>query len=100
MGKIFDSALAHNNDWKEPIGNEKTNQKISVVIPVYHPRYLKEVLDHLSKLDGIYEVITVFDGMDDDPYKVIDDYNYNFTVVKTVYGDTMRHDILQHCIID
>jgi glycosyltransferase involved in cell wall biosynthesis len=82
MGKLLVNSELHNNDWKKPTGNEITSQKLSVVIPVYHPRYLKEVLDHLSKLDGIYEVITVFDGMDDDPYKVIDDYNYKFTVVK------------------
>ena len=82
MGKIFDSALIHDNDWKEPNGKELTNQKISVVIPVYHPRYLKEVLNHLSKLDNIYEVITVFDGMDDNPYEFIDDYNFKFTAVK------------------
>lgn len=82
MGKIYDSALMHNNDWKNYDDNLETNQKVSVVIPVYHPRYLKEVLDHLSKLDGIYEVITVFDGMDDEPSEIIDDYNFNFTVIK------------------
>lgn len=82
MGKLYDSALLHNNDWIIPKGNELTEQKISIVIPVYHPRYLKEVLKHLSKIGGIYEVIVVFDGMDDDPYQVIDDYDYNFTVVK------------------
>ena len=82
MGKLLESAIAHNNNWVNPTGNEETNQKVSVVIPVYHPRYLNEVLEHLSKLDGIYEVITVFDGMDDNPYEVIRDYNYHLTVVK------------------
>lgn len=82
MGRLYDSAIAHNNNWVKPSGNEDVNQKLSVVIPVYHPRYLNEVLNHLSKLGGIYEVITVFDGMDDDPTKIIGEYDYRLTVVK------------------
>lgn len=82
MGKLYDSALVHDNDWKMPNSSLETNKKISIVIPVYHPRYLKEVLNHLSKLEGIYEVITVFDGMDDEPSKIIDDYSFKFTVIK------------------
>ena len=82
MGKLYDSALLFKNNWIENNWIESLDSKLSVVIPVYHPRYLKEVLKHLSNLNGIYEVIAVYDGLDDNPYSVIDDYNYDFTVVQ------------------
>ena len=53
MGKLYNNSLSFVNDWKEPINDDiiksrLESKKISVVIPVYHPRYLKEVLIHLS----------------------------------------------------
>lgn len=82
MGNLYDNASIFVNNWVKEQGNESQNAKLSVVIPVYHPKYLKEVLNHLSKLQGIFEVVAVFDGMDDNPYSVIDDYNYDFTIVQ------------------
>lgn len=82
MGKLLNSALSFQNNWKDGEINNLSNKKLSIVIPVYHPRYLKEVLEHLSKLKGIYEVITVFDSLDDNPNMIIDDYNFNFMVIK------------------
>ncbi|MBQ8472011.1 MAG: glycosyltransferase family 2 protein [Bacilli bacterium] len=84
MGKLYENASNFNNDWINFQENNtlNSNLNLSIVIPVYHPRYLKEVLNHLSKLDGIYEVVTVFDGLDDNPNSIIKDYNFNFTVVR------------------
>lgn len=82
MGKLYDSTLTFHNDWKDYTNEEIKEKKISVVIPTYHPRYLKDVLDHLSKLNSVYEVVTVFDGQDDNPDSIIDDYNYHLTILR------------------
>ncbi len=87
MGKLYNNSLSFVNDWKEPINDDiiksrLESKKISVVIPVYHPRYLKEVLIHLSKLEFIYEVITVFDSLDDNPNLIIDDYKFKLLIVQ------------------
>ncbi len=81
MGRLLKSALEFNNNWIDKKENVEVNQKLSIVIPVYYPKYLKEVLEHLSKLEGIYEVITVFDYVEKDLNQYIDDYNYNFIIV-------------------
>ena len=85
MGKLYNNSLSFVNDWKEPtnddiIKSRLESKKISVVIPVYHPRYLKEVLMHLSKLEFIYEVITVFDSHDDNSNLIIDDYKFKLLI--------------------
>ena len=83
MGKLYEKSLSFYNNWNEPNNNEYSNKKkISVVIPVYHPRYLKEVLNHLSKLNLIDEVITVFDSLDDNPDEIINDYTFNLIIVQ------------------
>lgn len=82
MGKLYNNSLIFNNNWKERNSILKIEKKISVVIPVYHPKYLKEVLNHLAKLKNIFEVVTVFDSMDDDPNEFIDDYTFNFKIIK------------------
>ena len=83
MGKLYEKALSFSNNWNEPTNNTYLNKKkISVVIPVYHPRYLNEVLTHLSKLELIDEVITVFDSFDDNPDLVINDYSFNLVIVQ------------------
>lgn len=81
MSTIYEKSIVFINDWKE--SNEKiNNNKISVVIPAYHPRYLKKVLDHLSKLNSVYEAIIVFDSYDDDPNLVIDNYSFKLIVLQ------------------
>lgn len=82
MGKLYENSLYFYNNWKEASTTNVESKKISVVIPVYHPRYLKEVLEHLSKLNNIYEVITVFDGYDDNPNSIIGNYNFNLIIVQ------------------
>ena len=82
MGKLYDKSLVFDNDWKDNETYIKTNKTISVVIPVYHPQYLKQVLNHLSKLDSIDEVVTVFDSYDDDPKYIIDDYSFRLIIVR------------------
>lgn len=82
MGKLYDQAKIFENNWKEFNNELLPNSKTSVVIPVYHPRYLKDVLSHLSKLNDIFEVITVFDGTSDNPNDIIDKYNFNFTIIQ------------------
>ena len=81
MGKLYEESMIFNNNWKE--SNENLDdKKISVVIPVYHPRYLKNVLEHLSKLNSVDEVVTVFDSDDDDPSSIIGDYSFKLIIVK------------------
>lgn len=82
MGKLYDKSLTFYNNWKEANNTNLGCKKISVVVPAYHPGYLKEVLIHLSKLHLIYEVIIVFDSFDDSPNSIIDDYNFNLIIVQ------------------
>ncbi len=82
MGRLFDQAMEFHNDWNDYHGQTVNEPKISVVIPTYHPRCLKEVLEHLSKLNKIYEVIIVFDSHDDDPNSVIGNYSFHLNIVR------------------
>lgn len=82
MGNLYNNSLSFINNWKNPSNNNFESKKISVVIPVYHPRYLKEVLMHLSKLNFIYEVITVFDSHDDNPNSIMGEYNFKLLIVQ------------------
>ncbi len=82
MGKLYENSLHFYNNWKEVNKATTEYKKLSVVIPVYHPRYLKEILNHLSKLNNVYEVITVFDGFDDNPKSIIDDYSFNLIIIQ------------------
>jgi len=81
MGNLLKNASEFSNNWIDKKEKLQANQKLSIVIPVYYPKYLKEVLDHLSKLEGVDEVITVFDYVEKDLDKYIDDYNYDFTII-------------------
>lgn len=82
MGKLYKQSLSFYNNWQESNYTNSEHKKISVVIPVYHPRYLKEVLKHLSKLNNIYEVVAVFDSFDDNPNYIIDNYSFNLIIIQ------------------
>lgn len=82
MGKLYEKSLNFINNWKESDVNIINDKKISVVIPVYHPEYLRNVLNHLSKLGTINEVILVFDSLDDDQSLIIDKYSFELIVVQ------------------
>ena len=82
MGKLYERAMEFHNCWNEYQGQTIKERKISVVIPTYHPSCLKEVLEHLSKLNQVYEVVVVFDSYDDDPNSVIGDYNFHLNIVR------------------
>lgn len=82
MGKLYDSALSFVNDWTKPINDTIEYKKVSVVIPVYHPEHLSKVLMHLSKLEFIFEVITVFDNIEDNPEIIINEYNYRLLIIQ------------------
>lgn len=62
MGKVFEEAASFKNDWKE-IDNSipLPEMTVSVVIPVYLPTNLDEVIDHLAKIGGIKEIILIDD---------------------------------------
>ena len=47
MGKLLKNALEFNNNWIDKKENIEVNQRLSIVIPVYYPKYLKAVLEHL-----------------------------------------------------
>ena len=81
MGRLLKSALEFNNNWIDKKENVEVNQKLSIVIPVYYPKYLKEVLEHLSKLEGIYEVITVFDYVEKDLNQYIEKIILNKDII-------------------
>lgn len=82
MGKLYENSKSFVNEWNEPCISIENKKKVSVVIPVYHPKYLREVLNHLSKLKMVDEVVTVFDSYDDDPNLIIDKYNFELIVVQ------------------
>ncbi len=79
MGILLDKALLFNNDWKD-VSVTNNNCSVSIVIPVYKPQYLNQVLKHLSRIGGILEVILI-----DDSSEGFDDLipaEYTFNLVK------------------
>ena len=82
MGKLYEESLKFNNNWKDYSEDIVSDKKLSVVIPVYHPQHLDTVLNHLSKLGGIEEVVLVFDGPDDECESIIKKYNFDLLVVR------------------
>lgn len=50
------------NDWILPIDGMISDDKVSIIIPVYFPEHLQEVIDHLEKIDDFYEIILVDDS--------------------------------------
>lgn len=50
------------NDWILPIEGMISEGKVSIIIPVYFPEHLQEVIDHLEKMGDFYEIILVDDS--------------------------------------
>lgn len=82
MGRLYDSSLSFSNNWTDYTDDIVSDKSLSVVIPVYHPKHLDKVLDHLSQLGGIEEVILVFDGPDDEYEYIIKEYNFDLLIVR------------------
>ena len=40
MGKLYENSKSFVNEWNEPCISIENNKKVSVVIPVYHQKYL------------------------------------------------------------
>lgn len=78
MGKIFNKAITFKNNW---IHNSSINcnYSVSVIIPVYKPEHLPEVLEHLSRIGGINEVILVDDNSNSCNY-ISNDYNFKLII--------------------
>lgn len=81
--KLIDRAKEFCNKWNEPTDEVENSRSISIVIPVYHPEHLKEVLLHLRKIGGYKEIILV----DDSGEVEKDNYSYleNWDDVVVVY---------------
>lgn len=82
MGKLLEKSLQFINNWKENDDAFKENLKISVIIPTFKDFYLKKVLNHLSELKNIYEVIIVYDGTVMSDKSIISNYNFNLIILK------------------
>lgn len=59
--KLIKHAIKFKNSWKEPEIIEIPDIKISIVVPVYYPEHLDEVLVHLCNIGGYQEIILVDD---------------------------------------
>lgn len=63
--KLINKALTHKNNWMEPL-NKSNMKSVSVIIPVFKPEHLEEVLQHLRNIGGYDEIILVDDTGDVD----------------------------------
>lgn len=83
LNKLIEQAISFENNWVDPIYDTYTDKSISIIIPVYYPKYLDAVLNHLSAIGGYQEIILV----DDSGMIEYQDYSFiqSFENVKIVY---------------
>lgn len=81
--KLIEQAIAFTNGWKEPASDIYTNKSISIIIPVYYPEHLKEVINHLTAIGGYQEIILVDDSgmIEEQDYSLVE----LFDNVKIIY---------------
>ena len=60
--KLIDLALVNNNEWNAPAQYCEEDILITVIIPVYKPTYINEVVNHLVKIKEVGEIILVDDS--------------------------------------
>lgn len=86
--RLINRALTHNNNWVEPFAN--TDMKsVSIIIPVFYPEHLDEVLEHLRFIGGYDEIIIVDDTGEIDKSKynsIIRNSNIKIYFHKKNYG--------------
>lgn len=63
--RLLKRALSHENNWVEPFENTDL-KSVSIIIPVFYPEHLNEVLSHLRFIGGYNEIILVDDTGDVD----------------------------------
>lgn len=82
-GKLIKQATEFKNGWNKSVDDVSIGQNISIIIPVYYPEHLKEVLNHLAYIGGYQEIILVDDSGLFDEYSY--DYLEQFKNVKVIY---------------
>ncbi len=82
MGKLYDLAIEFKNNYNQFDNIHCDTANISVIIPVYHPEHLDTVLGHLSKFDGIREVLLVDDTGDKEGQQFVFQNELNVKLIK------------------
>ncbi len=59
---LLKQAMEFKNIWNEPVNSLVKNQSISIIIPLYYPKYLREILEHLNLVGKYQELILVDDS--------------------------------------
>lgn len=60
--KLIYKAMKFNNFWETPMNKLRSSKNISIIIPLYYPKHLKDVLLHVKSIEGYQEIVLVDDS--------------------------------------
>lgn len=83
MGRLYKEASSFTNTWIDYSTNIYSKKNTSIIIPVYHPEHIDDVMKHLERIEGIQEILLVDDsGKQDCSFQLSKKYNVDLKIIK------------------